>query len=415
MTTTPWTLADLEAAIRAGWSAETCSPDDVERAAWTPENPAWGHCDITALLVHDLLGGELMAGEVWLDGRQEGVHVWNELPGGIVVDLTRERFRRGQVVSPGWKLGERPAGRTPRRWEEYQTLRRRVIDKLGPLPGTVRAQDGTRLRYLDHGGTGGPLLALHGDGATGAYYARRARELGGGHRLVTLDRRGYGASDRAGAYGPERCVADAELVLESLGLGPAVVLGHGTGGVVAYRLAARRPDLVRAVVVEDAGAVVSGEPAGWVGRPRRAPGPEALRAAWDGPAAGAVEEMRRYPDGWGPAFEPADAAAGRAAFRGDHWEAWLAVRRPTLLLRGDRSRSLSGGHAREMALRRPGVRLVELPAGHRVLAEDPRGWGIAVRGFLAGSARGLGSAPVFGTGEVLGHAGAGVAAGRVQL
>ncbi|WP_308296491.1 hypothetical protein [Streptomyces sp. ISL-44] len=48
MTTTPWTLADVEAAIRAGWSAETCSPDDVERAPWTADNPAWGHCDITA-------------------------------------------------------------------------------------------------------------------------------------------------------------------------------------------------------------------------------------------------------------------------------------------------------------------------------------------------------------------------------
>lgn len=50
-------------------------------------------------------------------------------------------------------------------------------------------------------------------------------------------------------------MADAAAVLEYVGLGPAVVVGHSLGGVDAYRLAARRPDLVRAVAVEDIGAV----------------------------------------------------------------------------------------------------------------------------------------------------------------
>lgn len=94
--TTSWTLADLEAAIRAGWSAETCEPSDITKIPWTPENPAWGHCDITALVVQDLVGGDLMLGEVFHDGRQEGYHWWNLLPGGIRIDLTREQFRRGR-------------------------------------------------------------------------------------------------------------------------------------------------------------------------------------------------------------------------------------------------------------------------------------------------------------------------------
>ncbi|MEU3777455.1 hypothetical protein AB0F11_30535 [Streptomyces sp. NPDC032472] len=128
---TVWTLADLQAAIRAGWSAETCSPDDVEREPWTPENPAWGHCDITALVVQDLMGGGLLVGEVWLDGEQHGFHTWNVLPGGIEVDLTREQFRRGQVVTEGRLMGPRPQGRLPRRWEEYQLLRQRVGERLG--------------------------------------------------------------------------------------------------------------------------------------------------------------------------------------------------------------------------------------------------------------------------------------------
>ncbi|MFG2413235.1 YunG family protein [Streptomyces goshikiensis] len=129
--TTPWTLGDVEAAIRAGWSAETCSPDDVERAPWTAGNPAWGHCDITALVVQDLCGGDLVVGEVWLDGEQQGFHTWNVLPGGVVIDLTREQFRLGQTVTAGRVMGERPVGRLPRRGEEYQVLRRRVFERLG--------------------------------------------------------------------------------------------------------------------------------------------------------------------------------------------------------------------------------------------------------------------------------------------
>ncbi|WP_455568742.1 YunG family protein [Streptomyces laurentii] len=47
----PWNLLDLDTALRACWAADTCSPDDITRIAWSPDNPAWGHCDITALIV----------------------------------------------------------------------------------------------------------------------------------------------------------------------------------------------------------------------------------------------------------------------------------------------------------------------------------------------------------------------------
>lgn len=131
----PTTLAAIAAAVRAGWSAGTCSPDDVEREPWSADNPAWGHCDITALVVQDLMGGELMVGEVWLDGEQHGFHTWNVLPGGIQLDLTREQFRRGQRITGARLMGPRPEGRLPRRWEEYQLLRERVLARLGPVAG----------------------------------------------------------------------------------------------------------------------------------------------------------------------------------------------------------------------------------------------------------------------------------------
>ncbi|MET9850821.1 hypothetical protein ACFZC6_45000 [Streptomyces ossamyceticus] len=132
---TTWNLLDLDRTLRVSWAADTCSPDD--RAAWQPDNPAWGHCDITALIVHDVFGGELLVGEVRLpEGVQRGFHWWNRLPSGIELDLTREQFRQGQTVTAG-RVVQRPAGPLPRRWKEYLLLRERVGEHLEGLPAPI--------------------------------------------------------------------------------------------------------------------------------------------------------------------------------------------------------------------------------------------------------------------------------------
>jgi hypothetical protein len=128
---TPWNLLDLDRALRASWAADTCSPDD--QLEWVPGNPAWGHCDVTALVVNDVFGGDLIVGEVHLDRSQHGFHWWNRLPSGVALDLTREQVQHGQTVTPA-RVIERPPGPLRRRSEEYDLLRRRVADHLGPLP-----------------------------------------------------------------------------------------------------------------------------------------------------------------------------------------------------------------------------------------------------------------------------------------
>lgn len=77
----PWNLIDLDRALRAGWAADTCSPDD--QAEWQPGNPAWGHCDITALIVNDVFGGDLLVGEVheYLLLRERVIKHLGSLPG----------------------------------------------------------------------------------------------------------------------------------------------------------------------------------------------------------------------------------------------------------------------------------------------------------------------------------------------
>lgn len=138
---TVWNLLDIDRALRASWAADTCSPDDQDE--WRPDNPAWGHCDISSLLVHDLLGGDLMVGEVHLEGEQHGFHWWNVLPSGIQLDVTAEQFLRGQRVTAA-RVVTRPPGPLARRWEEYLVLRERVARHLGPLPPADAMTPGRR-------------------------------------------------------------------------------------------------------------------------------------------------------------------------------------------------------------------------------------------------------------------------------
>lgn len=120
--TDPSELDRLEAALRASWGADTCVPED--RASWSQRNPARGQCITTVLVVHDLVGGELVRGDVHVDGQQVDFHWWNRLPDSTEVDLTREQFGPDEVVS-GSTTFVRPAdgGRVA---GEYAVLRARV-------------------------------------------------------------------------------------------------------------------------------------------------------------------------------------------------------------------------------------------------------------------------------------------------
>ncbi|MCY0929893.1 hypothetical protein OTB20_27620 [Streptomyces sp. H27-H1] len=121
-------LADIDRAVRSSWSEQTCTP--AYRDRWTRENPARDQCGVTALVLHDLLGGELIRGEVLVDGERVDYHWWNRLGMGVEIDLTREQF------GPEEKIGEgvvvpRPQESDMRRLRtEYEILRERVMAKL---------------------------------------------------------------------------------------------------------------------------------------------------------------------------------------------------------------------------------------------------------------------------------------------
>jgi hypothetical protein len=134
----PCTLPDVEQAVRASWGADVCEdPADVPR--WSSANPSRGQCGPTALVVNDLLGGDLVVAEVQLpDGSPSGYHWWNRLPGGAEVDLTREQFTDGEILTRRRVLA-RPPGPMKRGEPQYVLLRNRVLSALAP---SARQQPG---------------------------------------------------------------------------------------------------------------------------------------------------------------------------------------------------------------------------------------------------------------------------------
>ncbi|MFF9342605.1 MULTISPECIES: hypothetical protein [unclassified Streptomyces] len=130
---TPLLLSDIERAVRDSWSAETCTPES--RSRWTGDNPARDQCGVTAMVVNDLLGGELLRGEVHVDGVRVDYHWWNRLGAGVEIDLTREQFGPGETVTAGTVVPRPPFAEWRRLHAEYTLLRERVLRRLGVPPG----------------------------------------------------------------------------------------------------------------------------------------------------------------------------------------------------------------------------------------------------------------------------------------
>jgi len=89
-------VEELERIVQKCWSKETSfDPDN-----WTPENPAWGQCAMTSLIVNDYLGGKIVRAFVRADGKRIR-HYFNIIDDSSVVDLTRQQFPEGTKVPKG--------------------------------------------------------------------------------------------------------------------------------------------------------------------------------------------------------------------------------------------------------------------------------------------------------------------------
>jgi haloacetate dehalogenase len=107
------------------------------------------------------------------------------------------------------------------------------------------------------GGTGPPLLLLHGYPQTHVAWHRVAAELARHCSLVIADLRGYGASSAPPGdadhtvYSKRAMAQDCVALMRTLGHERFMVAGHDRGGRVAYRLALDHPEVVMALVPVD--------------------------------------------------------------------------------------------------------------------------------------------------------------------
>ena len=126
----------------------------------------------------------------------------------------------------------------------------------GFAPHRIATPDGQHIHVLV-GGSGPPLLLLHGHPQTSAIWHKVAPVLAQHFTLVLADLRGYGDSAKPEGdaehllYSKRTMAADMQAVMQHLGYPRFTVLAHDRGARVAHRLAADHPDAVQRMVLLD--------------------------------------------------------------------------------------------------------------------------------------------------------------------
>jgi pimeloyl-ACP methyl ester carboxylesterase len=119
--------------------------------------------------------------------------------------------------------------------------------------------DGVRIAFVDEG-EGEPILLIHGFASSVAVNWRDPGWLStlteAGRRVIALDNRGHGRSDKlydASRYGAPAMAEDARRLLDHLGIERPDVMGYSMGARIAVFLAVAHPERVRSLILGGAG------------------------------------------------------------------------------------------------------------------------------------------------------------------
>jgi pimeloyl-ACP methyl ester carboxylesterase len=259
----------------------------------------------------------------------------------------------------------------------------------GPMPGEPKTAsyarvNGARVRFVDEGE--GPVVVLiHGFASSLETWRDVIPELKKTHRVIALDLKGFGWTDRPeGDYSPR---AQAELVfalLDQRGVDKAAVVGHSWGASIALQMALVHPERVTRIALYDAWVYESQLPSFFLWA--RAPGVgETLFSLYYGQRPDyriafafydkerfvterLVEEVDRALD------RPGTLAAALAAVRGQRYAAiegrYRSIQQPTLLLWGRDDEVTRLSYGERLARDLPHSSLVVYPqCGHFPMIE----------------------------------------------
>ena len=237
---------------------------------------------------------------------------------------------------------------------------------------TFQSFDGVSLAYEEQGPPGGPpVLLLHGFAADSVANWVRPHVVealvDAGRRVITLDARGHGRSDKPHdpeAYADDAMVRDAQAMIDHLGLESVDVCGYSMGAMTTYALVAREPR-ARSAVLGGVGGRLGG-PALAKRAPRIA---EALLA--DDPSK--VEDrtaaaFRSFADSTGADLRA--LAAIQKSRRSAPRAKGASIRMPTMVLVGDGDILVGSPH--ELAARIPGATVTVVSGDHLSAVFDPK-------------------------------------------
>jgi esterase len=229
-------------------------------------------------------------------------------------------------------LLRRPTGRDDDR--DVVSVERMSVGPVSLAVTTWPAEDASRP----------PVVLLPGTGSTADDWDEVAAALHARRTVHAVSLRGHGDSDWPGEYSIAAMVDDVALLLPMLGGAAVDVVGHSLGGLVAMGAAARRPDLVRRLVLED------------VGLPRpRTPAPPA-RPSGDLPFDWAVVEQVR------PEIDDPDPGWRDVA---------RALPMPVLVVAGGERSPVPQATIADLVREVPDARAVAIDAGHLVHGARP--------------------------------------------
>jgi pimeloyl-ACP methyl ester carboxylesterase len=128
--------------------------------------------------------------------------------------------------------------------------------QVTPYPNSFGAREiatnGTTL-HVRVGGSGPPVLLLHGYGETGDMWAPLAAELAKDHLVIVPDLRGMGLSAKPpGGYDKKNQATDMAGILDTMHAPSVALVAHDIGNMVAYAFAVQNPSRVSRLVLIDA-------------------------------------------------------------------------------------------------------------------------------------------------------------------
>ncbi|MFQ6394558.1 alpha/beta fold hydrolase [Nocardia sp. KC 131] len=238
----------------------------------------------------------------------------------------------------------------------------------------------------DEGGTGVPILLLHGLMGSARTWRDQLEWLRGYGHVYTFDAAGHGRPAptelTTEAFIDDLAAATAQITE------PMVVIGHSMGGLHGWVFAARYPGRVRALVVEDIAPDFTGRTAAnWAAMIEAWPPFPDERAVLDffGPVAG-----RYFLNSFEQAADGYRLHGSVATFRAiseewgtrDFWAQWKAITVPALLIEGEFTITPEG-QMWQMALAHPDAAYVKIPnSGHLVHDDQPERYRAEVEQFL---------------------------------